>query len=49
MSAVGKGNVGVSVLPTARDTLVAEGVVQRRAVQSQVVSPIFTVKLEYWL
>ena len=49
MSAVGKGNVGVSVLPTARDTLVAEGIVQRRAVQSQVVSPIFTVKLEYWL
>lgn len=44
---VGSGNVGVSVEPTAMATAVELGLVHRRAVQSHVAAPMFTVKAEY--
>ena len=44
---VGSANAGVSVEPTAMATAVALGLVHRRAVQSQVAAPRFTVKAEY--
>lgn len=47
VSAVGTGKVGDEVAATARERAVTLGLVQARAVQSQVASLITTVKAEY--
>ena len=47
VSAVGTGKVGDEVAATARERAVTLGLVQARAVQSQVASFITTVKAEY--